>query len=115
MPNHKAAASGVSICEELSADGDVIRTTPAMFALGQHEVALSFTRVIREQSVHARQYKPTPGYVRTYLATEYRKYTATFHASTSAGATGGSPSRASLAQSAQAAGRRRLTLRASVG
>jgi site-specific DNA recombinase len=46
---------------------------------------------------------------------EYRKYKATFHASTSAGATGGSPSRASLAQSAQAAGRRRLALRAGVG
>ena len=37
---------------------------------------------------------------------EYRKYKATFHVSTPAGATGGSPSRASLAQSAQAAGRR---------
>ena len=46
---------------------------------------------------------------------EYRKYKATFHASTSAGATRGSPNRASLAQSAQAAGRRRLALRASVG
>jgi len=44
-----------------------------------------------------------------------RKYKATFHASTSAGATGGSPSRASLAQSAQAAGRRRLALRAGAG
>ena len=46
---------------------------------------------------------------------EYRKYKATFHASTAAGATGGSPSRASLAQSAQAAGRRRLALRAGAG
>src|SRR5215468_6300238 len=48
-------------------------------------------------------------------AGEYRKYKATFHASTSASATGGSPNRASLAQSAQAAGRRRLAPWASVG